>query len=145
MCLCVQWSKCIYLWEPIELKILLECRIVSKVLEVKCLLWAPELLGLLCRLLLLLGGETSELLLLLLSPLLLLLLLLISELPQGIPKLRGVEECVDAIDKGLEKRAWKNETKYIFKSDGMIKTKLWVFKLTSLTQFQIKYAAPPST
>ena len=140
MCLCVQWSKCIYLWEPIELKILLECRIVSKVLEVKCLLRAPELLGLL-----LLGGETSELLLLLLSPLLLLLLLLISELPQGIPKLRGVEECVDAIDKGLEKRAWKKETKYIFKSDGMIKTKLWVFKLTSLTQFQIKYAAPPST
>ena len=26
----------------------------------------------------------------------------------------------------------------------MIKTKLWVFKLTSLTQFQIKYAAPPN-
>ena len=82
----------------------MECRIVSKVLEVECLLRAPELLGLLCRLLLLLGGETCELLLLLLSPLLL-LLLLISKLRQGIPKLRGVEECVDAIDKGLKKRA----------------------------------------
>ena len=65
------------------------------------------MLGLLCRLLLLLlGGETCELLLLLLSPLLvLLLLLLISKLHKGIPKLRGIEECVDAIDKGLEKRA----------------------------------------
>ena len=83
----------------------MECRIVSKVLEVECLLRAPELLGLLCRLLL--GGETCELLLLLLSPLLLLLLLLllISKLRQGIPKLRRVEECVDAIDKGLKKRA----------------------------------------
>ena len=84
----------------------MECWIVSKVLEVECLLRASELLGLLCRLLLLLlGGETCELLLrLLLSPLLL-LLLLISELCKGIPKLRGIEECVDTIDEGLEKRS----------------------------------------
>ena len=82
----------------------MECWIVSKVLEVECLLRASELLGLLCGLLLL-RGETCELLLrLLLSPLLL-LLLLISELCKGIPKLRGIEECVDTIDEGLEKRA----------------------------------------
>ena len=93
----------LYLWEACELKVLLECWIVSKVLEVECLLRAPELLGLLCRLLLLLGGETCELLLWLLSPLL--LLLLISELCEGIPKLRGIEECVDTINEGLEKRA----------------------------------------
>ena len=27
---------------------------------------------------------------------------------------------------------------------SMLRAKLWVFKLTSLTQFQIKYAAPPN-
>ena len=45
----------LYLWEACQLKVLLECWIVSKVLEVECLLRAPELLGLLLyRLLLLL-------------------------------------------------------------------------------------------
>lgn len=124
--LLIHWTKvakefAAYLWESGQLKVLLECWIVSEVLEVECLLWTSKLLSLL--LLLRLCGETGELLLLAPLWLRLLRLLLISELVQRISELWWVEECVNAVDEGLEKRAWKIKHKM-----NNITKNIWIYK-----------------
>ena len=98
------------LWESCNLKVLLESRIVPEILEIELLLLGRAKLLLIELWLLLLWLAGLCLGRKLLSRKLLLGLLLIaswiSELVEGISKLGRVEECINAVDEGLEEGSW---------------------------------------